>query len=302
MDNYLDDYLLHLKRLKYSDKTINSYAKDISLFLIFLSEQNLSIDEVKKSDIRSFLASEKGKKVSNRSLQRRLSSLRSFFSYLQDNNYLVHNPFNGLKAPKSEKRLPDVISEKERDLFIEANRKRNDFLALRDSAIIELLFSSGLRANELVSFRPREIDWRNRVIKVYGKGKKERLVPFSKETLNSMQLYKNDLREKLLAKNKHILGGEPFFLSYKGEPLTVRGLEYILNASIKKCDLPLSIHPHALRHTFATILLDNGADLRLIQTLLGHETLDTTAIYTHVSKKKLKKEYDLYFPDRSKIN
>ena len=179
-----------------------------------------------------------------------------------------------------------------------ANAKREDPLWVRDQAILELLYSSGLRASELVGLGHRQIDFRVRSIRVKGKGNKTRLVPFSKSAEEAMKRYYGELRPLLLAKNKDALKSDKFFLNDHGRGLTVRGLEYILRAVEEKTGIYLGLHPHEFRHTFATHLLENGADLRLIQELLGHETIDTTQVYTHVSKEKMKAQYDSFFPSR----
>ncbi len=179
-----------------------------------------------------------------------------------------------------------------------ANAKRTDELMERDQAILELLYSSGLRASELVALTYRQIDFRVRSIRVKGKGNKTRIVPFSKSAETAMKKYHASSRPALLAKSKADVKSDKFFLNDRGEGLTVRGLEYILRAVEEKTGLYLGLHPHELRHTFATHLLENGADLRLIQELLGHETIDTTQVYTHVSKEKMKEQYDTFFPQR----
>lgn len=290
------EYISYLKIRRYSPKTIDAYTKDIDAFFDFLLQNGLLFDSLSKKDIRLYLSYELERGESKRSTQRRMSSLRGFYHFLEKNDYIEANPFVNASSPKAPLRFPDVLSEAEMELLLSSNRERTDFLSIRDQAILELLFDSGMRASELVSFTYRQIDWRSRMIRVLGKGSKERLVPFGNETLKTMERYWKETRPLLLEKAKKKKQNDAFFLNASGGNLTIRGLEFILREVEKKCDLKLSIHPHELRHTFATRLLDNGADLRLIQTLLGHESLDTTTIYTHVSRKKLKKEYEAFFP------
>lgn len=290
------EYINYLKVRRYSPKTVEAYTKDIDAFFDFLLQNGLLFDAITKKDIRLYLSYELERGESKRSTQRRMSSLRGFYRFLEKNEYIEMNPFVNASSPKAPIRFPDVLSEAQMALLLSSNQERTDFLKIRDQAILELLFDSGMRASELVSFTYRQVDWRNRMIRVRGKGSKERLVPFGEETLKTMEAYWKDTRPLLASKMKKKRANDAFFLNANGGNLTVRGLEFILREVEKKCDLKLSIHPHELRHTFATRLLDNGADLRLIQTLLGHESLDTTTIYTHVSRKKLKKEYETYFP------
>lgn len=290
------EYINYLKVRRYSPKTVEAYTKDIDAFFDFLLQNGLLFDAITKKDIRLYLSYELERGESKRSTQRRMSSLRGFYRFLEKNEYIEMNPFVNASSPKAPIRFPDVLSEAQMALLLSSNQERTDFLKIRDQAILELLFDSGMRASELVSFTYRQVDWRNRMIRVRGKGSKERLVPFGEETLKTMEAYWKDTRPLLASKMKKKRANDAFFLNANGVNLTVRGLEFILREVEKKCDLKLSIHPHELRHTFATRLLDNGADLRLIQTLLGHESLDTTTIYTHVSRKKLKKEYETYFP------
>ena len=290
------EYINYLKVRRYSQKTIEAYTKDIDVFFDFLLQNGLLFDSISKKDIRLYLSYELERGESKRSTQRRMSSLRGFYHFLEKNEYIEINPFVNASSPKAPIRFPDVLSETQMELLLSSNQERTDFLKIRDQAILELLFDSGMRASELVSFTYRQIDWRNRMIRVRGKGSKERLVPFGEGTLKTMEAYWKDIRPILASKMKKKRANDAFFLNANGGNLTIRGLEFILREVTKKCDLKLSIHPHELRHTFATRLLDNGADLRLIQTLLGHESLDTTTIYTHVSRKKLKKEYETYFP------
>lgn len=290
------EYIDSLKIRRYSAKTISAYMRDIDCFFDFLRQNGLLFDSLSKKDIRSYLAYELERGQSKKSIQRKMSSLRGFYRYLEKNDYISSNPFERVHSPKVPVVFPKVLSVQEADSFVARNEERKDSLALRDQAIIELLLASGMRASEALSFSFRDVDWRNRMIRIRGKGSKERLVPFGKETMVTMQSYWKESRPLLVDKRKETPKRDPFFLNCKGGPLTVRGLEFILHNAEKKNGLNLGTHPHELRHTFATRLLDNGADLRLIQTLLGHESLDTTAIYTHVSRKKLQKEYEEFFP------
>jgi len=293
---YLDSLLGNL----YSEHTIDSYRRDIDSFFVYLNKEGLLFDQVTKVNIRNFLSEELMRGISPRSCQRRMTALRRFYSFLEERKYLEVNPFLQVTAPKKGVRYPETLTVEQVEQLLSLNQKRTDDMAIRDQAILELMYASGVRASELISIKQRQIDFRRRTIKVFGKGKKERLVPFGKTAEQSLLEYSNITRPILAERRKSDKPQDAFFLSAKGENLTVRGLEYILKQVELKTGCRFGLHPHELRHSFATHLLDNGADLRLIQELLGHESLDTTTVYTHVSKKALKKQYQQYFPRQKK--
>lgn len=292
------DYLL--KQRNYSERTADSYRRDIDIFFEFLNSNDILFDQVVKQDIRDFLASEMDRGISNRSLQRRMSSLRGFYAFLVDHKYSDTNPFVLVTSPKVPIRYPTALSIQQIDVLMKKNNERTDELMIRDQSILELMYASGMRASEVVSFTPQQIDYANRVIRVFGKGRKERLVPFSRSAWNAMKLYQKELRPILLSRHSSSKSATTFFLSSKGDPLTTRGLEYILKEIEKKTGCYFGLHPHEFRHTFATHLLEGGADLRIIQELLGHESLNTTQVYTHVSKESMKIQYDSCFPRAKK--
>jgi len=289
---FLDELAIH----QYSQKTIDSYRRDIDGFFAFLDEEEVLFDLVGKATIRLYLATELQQGISARSCQRRLSALRHFYEYMAKRGYIKQNPFLFARAPKKPIRFPNALTVEQVSTLLESNKRRTDFLKERDQAILELLYASGLRVSELTSLRYNQIDFRSRVIRVYGKGKKMRIVPMTPVASEAMLLYYKNTRNKLLGKKKSQKPSDAFFLSAKGENLTPRGVEYILKTCEEKTGLHFGLHPHELRHSFATHLLEAGADLRMIQELLGHESLNTTQVYTHVSKKAMKEQYDLYFP------
>ena len=298
-DVTIDEYLKLLKaQRQFSNATIESYQRDIELFFTHLQKANRSYLEVNKNDIRVFLAKELARGVSRRTSARRLSALRGYYDYLHMLGMVEMNPFRSVSSPKTPVTYPKALYLAEIEALFEANAKREDPLAKRDQAILELLYASGMRASELVNFAHSQIDWRSRMILVYGKGKKERNVPFGPSADKAMRAYLNETRPLLLAKNKSPRRPNAFFLSNQGKQLTVRGLEYILSTIEQKTGQFLGLHPHEFRHSFATHLLESGADLRLIQELLGHETIDTTQVYTHVSTEHLKEQYRTHFPKR----
>jgi integrase/recombinase XerC len=295
------EYLDYLEKIReYSPHTIESYEGDIDHFFAYIDKEGVLFDKVDRLLIRDYLSTELGRGVGARSCQRRLSALRRFYAYLKTQGYVAVNPFKMVQAPKKPVRYPKALTIEEVEALFSANAKRGDLLAARDQAILELLYASGMRASELVSVKYQQIDFRSRMIRVFGKGKKERLVPFSKTAAVAMLDYWKSLRPRLLAKHKTGDPSDVFFLNDRGSKLTVRGLEFILNAVEAKTGIHLGLHPHELRHTFATHLLENGADLRLIQELLGHASLNTTQVYTHVSSQSMKNQYETYFPRNGK--
>lgn len=301
MTDELEKYIEYLRYIKnYSNNTIDAYFKDISKFLLFANNQGYTLKEIDSIVIRNFLRNELTNNISKRSNQRRLVALRRYFNWLVENKYVKSNPFLFISSPKLDKRLPDVLYDKEVEVLFNENKKRGDFLAKRDEAIIELLYTSGIRVSELVNLTLQNINMRQRVMRIIGKGNKERVVPFSNSCLNTLNDYLEDTRVEILRRNPQAKKTSYVFLNNKGEKLTARGVEYILTSIERKTGVFLNLHPHKMRHSFATHLLDKGADLRTIQELMGHESLDTTTIYTHVSSKQVIDTYKNVFPRAKK--
>lgn len=274
----------------YSERTIKSYEEDIEKFLKFLSKEGLLMDQVNIDIIRNFLTQELNAGISKRSCKRRLSSLRHFYTYMSNHNMVKENPFLFVSAPKMDKTFPHALYREQIDRLFTANSERTDELAIRDQAILELLYSSGLRCSELVNLKVQDINTRTRTVRVLaGKGNKERIVPFTKECATTLDNYIKKDRIKFLSR-----ASEPnasLFLNSKGEKLTSRGVEYILNKVQERCGINVGLHPHLLRHSFATHLLENGADLLIIQELLGHDSINATQVYTHVTEEAMKDAY-----------
>jgi integrase/recombinase XerC len=296
------EYCEHLRfERNYSGQTIDSYRRDIDKFFEYINKEGVLFDKVDAQIIRDFLTVEiQDNDISHRSCQRRMSALRSFYDFLLAKNYVADNPFRFVHSPKSEIKFPKALYLEEVTTLFDDNAKRTDELTKRDQAILELLYASGMRASELCDLTIRQIDYKTRMIRVFGKGKKERLVPFSRTAEAAMKTYYASLRPTLLERNHADVKSDRFFLNHSGQSLTVRGLEYILKTVESKTGHFCGLHPHELRHTFATHLLENGADLRLIQELLGHESINTTQVYTHVSQQAMKNQYELYFPRAKK--
>jgi tyrosine recombinase XerC len=291
-------YLLNER--KFSQNTASSYKEDVSLYLGFLAGINRDYAEVTPEEIRGYLLDLTNRGLSKASIKRHLAALKHFYRFLYLKDLIKTDPFELISSPKTEKKLPDFLTGDEVNQLFEANRKRTDKLAARDEALIELMFASGLRASEVVSLTLQTVNMRERMIRVFGKGKKERIVPFSQSAKEAMDSYLKNLRPELAFKCKKPDQGAYFFLNDRGEKLTYRGLEYIMHEVEAKTGCYMKLHPHKFRHSFATKMLSQGADLRTIQELLGHESIGTTQIYTHITYTEMKNVYDRAFP-RAKI-
>ena len=292
----IQQYLASLKYEKgFSEATVSSYGRDIRKFKNYIDGEGISYQSVDLQIITNFLSTELMNNISANSCKRRMSSLRSFYDYLKRKGIVPGNPFRLADTPKGETKFPAVLFQEEAQALLDANRGRTDELAPRDQAILELMLSSGLRASETVNLKMLQIDLARRVIRVRGKGNKDRIVPFSKEAKTAIVAYRDDLRLRLL-RNNPSGRSEYLFLNSRGRKLTVRGLEYIMKEIEEKTGKRLGLHPHELRHSFATKMLERGADLRLIQEILGHRSINSTQIYTHLSQKEIASEYEKYFP------
>ena len=288
----LDDYLKYLKyNRNYSDNTIISYEKDIKEYLLYLQRECLDMYDVKYSDIRLLLDYYDKEKLKNYSIRRKISSLKGFYKYLTREGKIDDNPFSYVTLPKCEKKLPQYLNYNEVIEMFETVDTSN-LLGLRNRLIIELLYATGVRVSELVNIKINDIDINNRSIKVIGKGNKERIVFFNeitKKILNKYLSESSDLRRE-----------DYLIINNNGKGITSRSIENIINKVINDTSIIKHIHPHILRHTFATHLLNNGCDLLTVQELLGHESISTTGIYTHVTKEHIKDVYYHTHP-RSKI-
>ena len=290
------DYLKFVKNC--SDLTIESYKRDIEKFFVFLLHEDINMDEVDSIVIRNFFTKEITSGVSKRSCQRRLTALKQFYRYLLKQGYVKEDPFLFIDSPKVEKKYPRVLYKEQVEEIMNENRKRTDELVLRDQAILSLLYFCGLRASELCGIDIQDVYLKKRLVKVYGKGRKERIVPFSETCQKDIEAYLKVCRPTLLGRTPIIRmeDGQKLIFNNKGQPLTVRGLEYILDHIELKTGTFVNLHPHILRHSFATHLLENGADLRVIQELLGHESINATQIYTHVTEEAIQEAYSSAHP------
>jgi integrase/recombinase XerC len=290
----INDYYTYLKdERSYSQYTINSYLKDIKEFQDFLKTNSFGKLVDIHSNIPRYYLAYLNQKYSSRSVARKLSSLRGFYNFLMKEEVLENNFFSTTSNPKIEKTLPKMVYTNElNNLFNSIDTTKA--IGKRDYALLEILYGTGLRVSEFCSLRIQDIDFYNMNLIVMGKGSKERYVPIHEGIKEALLDYLNFGRDELLKRSKVVT--DILFLNFKGGPLTPRGVRVILNDLNEKAANNLNISPHMLRHSFATHLLDNGADLRSVQELLGHANLSTTQIYTHVSKEKLKEEYDKHHP------
>ena len=293
------EFLDHLLTVRnYSPKTVASYQEDIDLFCEYIFKEGTLMEDVDIISIRNFLTEELARGVSKRSCKRRLSSLRHFYKYMVNVGYINNNPFIFVDAPKTETKYPHALYKEQIQEMFKRNLERTDALKNRDQAILYLLYYSGMRAAELVGLDVQSVSLKERVVRVLGKGSKERIIPFTGDCQKVVKAYIDNERKELLRKSKELTPA--LFLNAKGERLTTRGLEYILDSVEEKTGLFVGLHPHILRHSFATHLLENGADLRVIQELLGHESINATQVYTHVTEEAMKETYESAFPRAKK--
>ena len=288
----LDLFLEHLKLdLNYSEKTIQSYEQDIRSFQHYLGSVGHGLEDANPQLIRNYLSNELTDGKTKVTCCRRIAGLRHFYNYLVKTKTVKENPFLFVGAPKKEIRYPEALYLDQIETLFNKNKERDDDLKYRDQAIIELLYASGVRVSELVNIKLSAIDLKNRTIRVFGKGRKERMVMFSKSCQVTLVDY--------LDHSEHV-GNDYLFLNAQGNQLTTRGVEYILKEIQNKCGIQLGLHPHLLRHTFATHLLEGGADLRVIQELLGHESINTTQVYTHITEEAMKFQFENSHPRAKK--
>ncbi len=271
----------------FSVHTVREYESDLNEFFVFLQLEGVSsLEEVEYIHARLYVTKLYDEKKARTSVSRKISSIRSFFRFANREFNLDDAPFRSLYHPKKEERLPNFFYEEELEVLFEKSQG-TDLKSIRNLAILELLYATGIRVSELVSIELIQIDFSYNIIRVMGKGRKERIVPFGSYAADALLLYMNDVRPKLMKMKQH----QTFFVNMRGGELTDRGVRHILKEMIEAASMHTKIYPHMLRHTFATHLLNNGADLRTVQELLGHAHLSSTQVYTHVTKEALRKTY-----------
>jgi len=287
MDKYIEKFMRYMEIEKnYSQHTLINYKVDLKDFSKFCGE--LSLDKIDYLLLRKYLAVLKEKSLGNRTVGRHLSALRSFFRFLSREGYIKTNPILMLSSPKLDKHLPSFMTEEEVARLIESAFAKNekDEFGLRDRAILETFYSSGLRISELVSLSIEDVDFISGVVKAFGKGKKERVVPIGDAALNAIRKYLDKRKKQSTA----------LFLNKNNKRISTRGVRNIVEKYLKGAGIARGVSPHTFRHSFATHLLNRGADLRTVQELLGHANLSSTQIYTHLTTDRLKSVYDKAHP------
>ena len=269
------NYLLVDKGL--SNNTVKAYEADISSFFQWLDNEDLKYKNLQEDHINQYISFLFQRKMRSSSVNRKISSIKSFYIFLVKRNFVKNSPLNDLVTPKQEKYLPESMSEAEVDKLLNSPDVSNK-IENRDKAMIEMLYATGMRISELVNLKITDVDMKRCVVKVFGKGSKERLVPFGETALDSLKSYLND-REQSSSKE--------IFLSNRGKKMTRVAFWQRVKVYLIRENLKNSISPHTLRHAFATHWLNRGADLRSVQLLLGHSDLSTTQIYTHIAKQRL---------------
>ena len=290
--NDIKEYLVYVSQVKnLSENTTKSYERDLKKLDSFLMGLNLSTySEISSETCSAWIGSLYSQKNNPRSIQRHLSSAKGFFRFLKKNNLIQSSPFELVTAPKSSNKLPDVLSPEDVEQLL--NFKPSNMIEIRDMAIVELMYSSGLRVSETVNINLNDFEENKSFLRVLGKGSKTRLVPMGRYAVNA-------INEWLIEREKVLNNTDALFLNSKGTRLTVRSVQLRLKKMAVKQGLP-PIHPHMLRHSFATHMLESSGDLRTIQELLGHSSLSTTQIYTKLDYQHLAKIYDKSHPRAKK--
>lgn len=292
---YIDKYLEYLKvERKYSDKTILSYKDDLIEYNEFLGNNFTNILNIDMNIVNNYMKYLYDRKITKSSISRKLSSIRGLYNYLVREDIIKENHFNKIQNPKRELYLPKFLKDEELDKIFSVCNSNNP-TEERDTLIIELLYATGVRVSELVNIKIKDINREEKLIKVLGKGNKERMVIYNNHTKKALDTYLKDGYNYFNKKSSEYL-----ILNKNGNKLSERYIREIINKKVSQASLDIKISPHTLRHTFATDILENGADLMTVKELLGHESLNTTSIYTHITNEQIKKTYNLAHPRAKK--
>jgi integrase/recombinase XerD len=291
----ISSFLTHVRVEKgLSVNTVAAYRRDLAKFDSYAKKKKLVLEDVRRDDLIDFLSSLFRQKLESRTVARHLVTLRNFFRYAQSHDLIAEDPALNLESPKIRRTLPGYLRLEEIErLLAQPNDKTP--IGLRDRAMLDVLYSTGLRVSELVSLRVMDVDRSVGCIKCIGKGDKERIVPIGKKALALVERYLRDARPKLVPAGKQV-NSPMLFINRRGGPLSRVGVWKILSAYGKQAGLRVPLTPHMLRHSFATHLLEGGADLRSVQLMLGHSDISTTQIYTHVVEERLKQIYKAHHP------
>ena len=293
----LERYLLQRGATRnLSEYTLRNYRTDLEGFLEALGGWNVDPTAAGRTDLRRFLALQQGNGIATASIRRKVSTIRGFYKWLRSEGVLENDPFYGVQGPKAPKRLPQVVNAGDIGRMIAAAAQDQEPQGLRDRALLELLYAAGLRVSELSGLNVHDVDLRLATVRVRGKGNKERVGVFGEPATDALEGYLRNARPALASGKDDAL-----FLNRFGGRLTVRSVQTIVRKYALMAGLPEEVHPHLLRHSFATHLLDGGADLRVVQELLGHESPNTTQIYTHVTEKKKREAVNTAFEELGRI-
>ena len=292
-DQLIDQFVqFHEVEKNSSPRTLRNYSQALAAFQNFLGDKFPGWKNCIDDDFRAYLFQCMKDEVSRATIRLRFSALRSFYKYLVHRHGLNKSPLNDIQLPKAERKLPVVLNQKqivellEIPLKLELDKQAPSWMPMRDASILELFYSTGMRLSELASLNVEDVDTPNDCVKVLGKGGKERIIPIGSYAMKAVQMYRSEAQ--------HHDGA--LFISKLRKRLSTRSIGKLLQKYLAASTIPFNVTPHKLRHSFATHLLDNGADLRSVQSLLGHASLSTTQIYTHVTKERLKDAYDESHP------
>lgn len=290
---FLDEFLDSLRvERQLSENTVRSYERDLLLYGTFLAgHRRLTPTDVSHEDVQAYLGWLAGKGLSSRSRARNLSALRSFYRFLRMEEVIEHDPAAGIESPRGWKKLPRFLSGEEVERLLSKPDRKSE-AGLRDAVLLELLYDCGLRVSEVAALYADAVDLESMLVRVKGKGGKERYVPFGEEALTILRLYLERMQES----NDGERPGRFLFRGRFGGHLTRQAVWKIIKRHLRASGITQSVSPHTLRHSFATHLLNNGADLRAVQMMLGHADISTTQIYTHLTKERLKRVHRKYHP------
>ena len=307
MEDYnatLDRFLDHIRLSRTGSKdTEDAYRRDITRFINYLEEENIeSFDDVTKEIFSTYITKLRsgdigGQPLSNSSYARNLSSLKSFYKYLNRSEGVENNPVKFFKGTPARRKLPEYLTFEQMDAMLNSF-DISDPVQLRNRAMLEVMYACGLRVSECAGIELAKVNLKEGFLSVVGKESKERMIPFYPRCKKVLELYINDVRSEIMQdKDEHGI----LFVNQKGKPISSRTIQMVCEKAGEDADVPMHVHPHMIRHSFATHMLDNGADLRVVQELLGHENLTTTQIYTHVTQDRLQKVVNDAHPHAKKV-
>ncbi|MDO9529044.1 MAG: site-specific tyrosine recombinase XerD [Syntrophales bacterium] len=293
MYRYVDEYLNFLAVEKgVSLNTLEAYSRDLIRYVEFMQDGGIkAVGGITSDEVIAYLGKLRKSGLTANSVNRGLAALRGFYKYLIRENIVVENPVANIEFARVWMRLPDTLSMEEMNLLLRQPDTKT-FSGIRDKAMLELMYATGIRVSELISLTINSINWQVGYLITIGKGNKERIVPIGKTAIDSLDRYVKDIRQKFLKKTTTNI----FFLNRYGRGLTRQGFWKIVKKYVNKAGLQKKVHPHTFRHSFATHLLEGGADLRSVQVMLGHADISTTQIYTHITRERLKKIHKKYHP------